>query len=188
MSRELWVVEKKTERTRWRTLPQWADKTKAEAEDMAKYLMARNRKYRIVGKKYRVVRYVPEPVIGAPACFLLEQCCQIVNDAFGNYGCYLVGSACERQDWRDVDVRFIMPDEEFYKLFPRARTVGAMWEFDPRWLLLTVSIAQWMSTTTGLPIDFQIQPQTFANEKHQGQRHAIGLRITPPGAEEIPNA
>lgn len=112
--------------------------------------------------------------VGAPAVFALEQACRDINDAFGGYGCYLVGSALERADWRDVDVRFIMKDEDFAVLFPNA---GQCWEQDPRWLLLTVSISERLSKITGLPIDFQIQPQTHANEKHKGIRSALGLRI-----------
>ena len=117
--------------------------------------------------------------VGAPAVFALEQCCQQINDAFGDFGCYLVGSAMERPDWRDVDVRFIMSDEEFSKMFPNCTAEG-QWESDPRWLLFTVSISGWLSKVTGLPVDFQIQPQTHANERHKGQRNAVGLRIAKP--------
>jgi hypothetical protein len=112
--------------------------------------------------------------VGAPSIFALEQACQQINDAFGGYGCYLVGSALERPDWRDIDVRYIMRDEDFAVLFPDA---GSEWEHDPRWLLLTVSIAGWLSRMTGLPIDFQLQPQTHANARHAGRRHALGLRM-----------
>ena len=100
--------------------------------------------------------------------------CQQVHEALGGFGCYLVGSALERPDWRDVDVRLIMKDEEFAELFPAA---GHAWEQDPRWLLLNVSIAERLSKLTGLPVDFQIQPQTHANERHSGKRHAIGFRV-----------
>ena len=112
--------------------------------------------------------------IGAPACFKLEQCCQMLTDAFGHYGVYQVGSSLEHPNWRDVDVRYILPDDEFTKLFPLA---GAHWEHDPRWLILNVAIAEWLRSQTGLPIDFQFQPQTHANERHKGQRNALGLRI-----------
>jgi len=112
--------------------------------------------------------------VGAPAIFALSQACQQLNDAFGGYGCYLVGSALERADWRDVDLRYIMSDEDFAVLFPNA---GQHWENDPRWLLLTVAISERLSKVTGLPIDFQIQPQTHANERHAKPRNAIGLRI-----------
>lgn len=119
--------------------------------------------------------------VGAPAIFALTQACQQINDAFGDYGCYLVGSALERPDYRDVDVRFIMDDKEFDVLFPDATEQG--WEFDPRWLLLTVSISAWLRTMTGLPVDFQIQRQSHANKQHKGARQPLGLRIAKRGDE-----
>lgn len=125
---------------------------------------------------------VPKPrrkgvYIGAPAVFALEQACQHLTKAFGDEGgCYVVGSSLERPDWRDVDVRYILPDTEFQALFPDACLKGVgEWEFDPRWLLLTVSISAWLSKQTGLPIDFQFQPQTHANSRHRGPRNAVGL-------------
>lgn len=117
--------------------------------------------------------------IGAPSCFALELACKQVHDAFAKdceFGeIYLVGSALQRADWRDVDLRFMMDDEAFKALFPRALLVNACWEFDPRWLLMTVTISEWMKKSTALPIDFQFQPMTFANERHKGPRSAIGL-------------
>ena len=122
--------------------------------------------------------------IGAPACFALELACQHLREAFGEYGIYLVGSALDRQDWRDVDVRYILPDYAFDKLFPDA---GKNWEQDPRWLVMTVAISAWLKAQTGLPIDFQFQPQTHANERHRGKRSALGIRISvaePTGKDE----
>src|SRR4051812_11848261 len=63
--------------------------------------------------------------VGAPAIFALEQACGDLCEAFGGFGCYLVGSALERADWRDVDVRCILADSDFAKLFPEA---GDHWE------------------------------------------------------------
>lgn len=134
----------------------------------------------------------PEPVkrkkgvyIGAPACFALEEAVRHVAEAFGAYeecfGIYLVGSALERADWRDVDLRFIMPDEKFAELFPDA---GDHWEHDARWLLLTVAISERLSKLTGLPIDFQFQPQTHANKCHKGPRSAVGMRIAKRKRED----
>jgi hypothetical protein len=116
--------------------------------------------------------------VGAPAIFALEMACREINAAFEGFGPYLVGSAIERPDWRDVDVRFIMPDDDFSKLFPDALTDGAGWEFDGRWLLLTVALSERLSKLTGLPVDFQFQPQTYANKRHHGPRHALGLVAT----------
>lgn len=123
--------------------------------------------------------------VGAPAIFALERECRTLTDAFGGFGCYLVGSSLQRPDWRDVDVRFILSDEEFEHLFPDAGLNG-LWEHDPRWLLLTVAISGHLSKATGLPIDFQFQPQTHANERHKGERHALGLKFAKPGPKEEP--
>lgn len=116
--------------------------------------------------------------IGAPACFALEEALRPVCEAFGAFdgagGCYVVGSALQRADWRDVDVRLILEDEAFAVLFPKA---GSYWEHDARWLTMTIAISERLSRLTGLPIDFQFQPQTHANERHRGSRNAIGLRF-----------
>lgn len=116
--------------------------------------------------------------VGAPAIFRLEQACQQLTAAYDHpehsYGLYMVGSALERPNWRDVDLRLIFSDAYFEEMFPGA---GQHWEHDPLWLLLTVSISAWLSQVSGLPIDFQFQPQTHANERHKGRRNAIGLRF-----------
>jgi hypothetical protein len=129
--------------------------------------------------------------IGAPACFALEEAIRPVCEAFGAYqgergfaGCYVVGSCLERADWRDVDVRFILDDEQFAALFPNA---GQYWEHDARWLVLTVAISERLSKLTGLPIDFQFQPQTHANERHKGHRNAIGIRISTEPPARVPD-
>lgn len=123
--------------------------------------------------------------IGAPACFLLEQACQHIDAAFGGvgFGCYQVGSSLERPDWRDVDIRLIMEDEAFCALFPEANVwadgEGGTWEQDPRWLLMTTAISAWLKQQTGLPVDFQFQPQKHANKRHGGKpRNAFGMRVS----------
>lgn len=119
--------------------------------------------------------------IGAPAVFALEQACKQLREAFpettddAHIGIYIVGSSLERPDWRDVDVRMMMDDASFAREFPGVNLQAGTWEFDPRWCLLVVSISQWMSKLTGLPIDFQFQPMTHANARHKGRRHAMGL-------------
>ena len=124
--------------------------------------------------------------IGAPACFALEEAIRPVCEAFGAYestgGCYVVGSSLERADWRDVDVRLMLDDAQFAALFPCA---GQHWENDTRWLVLTVAISERLTKLTGLPIDFQFQPQTLANARHKGRRNAIGVRI-PQEADRLP--
>lgn len=121
--------------------------------------------------------------VGTPAIFQLELACQPINDAFDGYGCYLVGSALQRPDWRDIDVRFIMSDDAFMQEFPGTfdPTKGmAHWEFDAKWILICTGIAEYLKRSSGLPVDFQIQPQSHANERHKGMRHALGLRFAKP--------
>lgn len=125
--------------------------------------------------------------VGAPACFALELACQHLHDAFcsdsGYSGLYLVGSALERPDWRDIDVRLMMPDDEFAALFPDA---GTHWEFDRRWLVMTTAISAWLSAQTGLSVDFQFQPAMHANELHKGPRNALGLIFSREPASPTP--
>lgn len=115
--------------------------------------------------------------IGVPAVFKLELACKHLNDAYGGFGCYVVGSALERPDWRDVDVVLILEDRAFLREFPGVQDCQTgTFEFDTKWLLHTVAISAWLKEQTGLPIDFKIQSQTFANERHPGTRHPHGLR------------
>jgi len=121
--------------------------------------------------------------IGAPACFALEMACKTVAEAFFEpasfVGMYVVGSCLHDPLFRDVDVRMIMSDEVFARTFPRAQLHNASWEFDPRWTLMTTAISKWLSDQTGLPVDFQFQPMTFANEHHKGPRHPVGMKYVP---------
>lgn len=128
--------------------------------------------------------------VGAPAAFKLELACQHLYRAFVDHrgdsfgGIYLVGSALERPDWRDVDVRLILDDASFCRLFPDAGPVSqSRWEFDARWCILTTTISAWLSEQTGLPVDFQFQPQSHANERHKGRRNALGLIFAKEGDE-----
>lgn len=125
----------------------------------------------------------PEPpkranYIGAPHFFELNNACRVLVDAFG-YHIYLVGSALDRRDYRDVDVRAILPDEEYARLFPGLSgnpSLNAMWS------LLCSSISLWLAQRTGLPIDFQIQQQTEANAANahrRGKRHPLGMFLEP---------
>lgn len=115
----------------------------------------------------------------APHYFNLNHACRLVNDSFGDFGCYLVGSSLERRDFRDVDVRFIMGDEAFDRLF-RAVDGKAGWT-NALWSLMCSSISEWLSKQSGLPVDFQIQRQTQANAEHAGMRSALGIVFDYPG-------
>ena len=83
---------------------------------------------------------------------------------------YLVGSCLDRPDFRDVDVRVILTDERFASLFTRPCPYH-----DPLRHLIQVAITEHYVRATGLRIDFQIQSMTWANQKHPGIRHPLGI-------------
>ena len=86
--------------------------------------------------------------------------------AFGQHP-YIVGSANERPDFRDVDIRLMLPDAEFDALFGERKKL---------WGLLCYSITAWLRAETGLPIDFQIQRTTEANARFGGKmRNPLGV-------------
>lgn len=118
--------------------------------------------------------------MGAPACFELEQACRTVAEAFWSpdqfCSMYVVGSVLKRPDWRDVDIRMMMSDEVFQAEFPDVDITSGAWEHDPKWLLLTTCISKFLSSASGLPVDFQFQPMTHANQHHRGVRNPIGFR------------
>lgn len=111
--------------------------------------------------------------VGAPAVFRLDVACHIINKALGGT-CYMVGSALQRPDFRDVDVRCIMVDENFDALFG---VLGESWEKSPLWMMLSISVSAWLREQTGLPVDFQVQRAAHANKKHAGDRHFLGLYV-----------
>ncbi len=117
----------------------------------------------------------------APHYFHLNQCCDFINRAFGKFGCYLVGSSLQHRDYRDVDVRFIMDDKAFDEMFKGSGETCA----NAYWSLLCLTISLWLRQQTGLPVDFQIQKQSHANEKHKGIRSALGIFHEYPG--ELPS-
>jgi len=110
--------------------------------------------------------------LGVPAAFNLNHEMVMVNEAFGHVG-YLVGSCIDNREYRDVDVRMLLPDAEYDRMFPG---ITKNQQMHPLWSLLCASISEWLSARTGLPIDFQIQRRADANEMYPyGKRQALGL-------------
>lgn len=98
--------------------------------------------------------------------FLLEEWACSITAAFGVHP-YLVGSVARAEAWRDVDVR-LMLDDDVYAQLTNWRTQQAA--------ALNVAMSLWGQRATGLPIDFQFQRTSEANEKHNGIRNPLGLR------------
>ena len=116
------------------------------------------------------------------AFYALDRACAVVNESIDGFGCFLVGSCLMRRDYRDVDVRFIMSDEEYNRIFhlPDGSLRVNFWSF------MCVTVGAWLSQQAGVSVDFQIQPQTQANSKHDGKRNALGVFVRYPG--EYPTA
>lgn len=109
-----------------------------------------------------------------PDYYHLNNACVIIRRAFPNgYGIYLVGSVLSTPNFRDVDLRLILPNEEFDKLFPQHDFEHRI--LDPLWSLMCSTITDQLRAQTRLPVDFQIQRASNANAEHGGKmRNAVG--------------
>lgn len=109
--------------------------------------------------------------VGMPASLLLDEFGALVRDAFGDVA-YQVGSSMQTTEWRDVDVRVILSDEDY-----AAQGYGDPEHphQNPKWAAMVRAFAALGREMTGLPIDFQIDQQTHANAKHDGIRNALGI-------------
>jgi hypothetical protein len=108
---------------------------------------------------------------GVPGAMHLEAFGRAIADAFGRCP-YQVGSSATSKTWRDVDVRLILADEKFHALFPGFKNAN---HIDAFWSLICAAISELGRVRTGLPIDFQIQSMTEANEKYPGMRIPLFL-------------
>jgi hypothetical protein len=96
-----------------------------------------------------------------------------IAEAFGGHT-YLVGSVQESREFRDVDVRTILDDEDF----------DARFKDELFWGIFCMGITTYLQNVTGLPLDYQVQRRTEANEKHSREnggtfRNPIGTRARP---------
>jgi len=118
--------------------------------------------------------------LGQPAGTKLNMFGRIIHDAFGEFA-YHVGSsltAKKGEPWRDVDVRLILDDDEFDRMFPGIDDPGRV-VLHYRHQALAVVWSEFGSNMTGLPIDFQIQQMTYANTNAEceGPRSPLGLMM-----------
>ncbi len=112
-----------------------------------------------------------------PGTLWLHEFGSQVWSAFGSPP-YLVGSTLRQMlgedvTPNDVDIRVILPDDQYESLGlgdPKNPHRNA------RWVALVLAFSALGEKMTGLPIDFQIQQQTNANLTTKGnQRSAIGI-------------
>lgn len=117
---------------------------------------------------------------GMPAGIWLSKFGQVLADAFGETP-YQVGSSLHSKDWRDVDVRLLLPDEVFAEMFGRPESP----EVNAKLAAYTLAFAALGQAMTGLPIDFQFQSVSHANSKYGGQWRSALIQMEPqfPDAE-----
>lgn len=116
---------------------------------------------------------------GMPAGIWLQKFGTVIRDYFGHVA-YHVGSSLDRKDWRDVDVRLIMPDDEFTALYGSNQSSTC----NRKLAAVTLAFAALGKEMTGLPIDFQIQTRTWANEHYPFKRSALIEIDNPPADDE----
>lgn len=119
--------------------------------------------------------------VGMPAGLYLDEFGSQVWAAFGHLP-YLVGSALEKKQWRDVDVRLILNDAE-YEQMGLGHPDDA--HRNEKWVSLTLAYSALGKSLTGLPIDFQIQQQTDANKRY-GDKTRSALGTTPQRMKRYP--
>jgi hypothetical protein len=109
--------------------------------------------------------------------FLLDNACWPIWRAFlhgeetGMSGLYLVGSTMSGEKSagaRDTDVRLMLADGAYERLKGAVGMTGIRF--------LGIAIGQYLASASGLPIDFQIQQSSAANEAHKGRRNPLGKR------------
>ncbi len=107
--------------------------------------------------------------VGMPQCLLLHQFGEHIHNAFGHMS-YHVGSSLTNKDgWRDVDVRLMLPDAEYEALgFGSVAGFPQNTHSNQKWVSTILAWSAFGKQLTGLPIDFQIQPLSWANANEGG--------------------
>lgn len=100
--------------------------------------------------------------VGMPQALLLQQFGELIRRAFDEIPYHVGSSLRKKSGWRDVDVRLILPDEKYEAMgFGNPRHPHR----NERWRAFVMAFSALGKEMTGLPIDFQIQQQTQANEE-----------------------
>lgn len=121
----------------------------------------------------------PASYLSPPDLHRLDWACHPIRRAFGQPP-YLVGSALTRPDFRDIDLRLILPDERLVELFGEDVAHGTPEQPTPSglWLLLNVTLSDYIAKAAHVPwtIDFQIQSRSEADEYSGQMRNPMGVR------------
>lgn len=119
--------------------------------------------------------------LSPPDLHRLDWACVPIRRAFGTPP-YLVGSALTRPDFRDIDLRLILDNDEIRGLFGLATRYGGTTEQpgpNLRWQLIEIALSDLVAKAANLPwpIDFQIQSATKARSGYDDlPRNPMGVR------------
>jgi hypothetical protein len=105
--------------------------------------------------------------------FLLDSACIPIRQAFDRPP-LLVGSALSRRRFRDVDVRLVLPDDEYDALSVE------------QWALFNIVTSTHLTTVSGLPVDFQVQQASAANKFDGERKLTLGVRTLLSFAGDAP--
>ena len=116
--------------------------------------------------------YMPSP----PALFKLRLFGDAVRRLIGATP-YLVGSVLHRLDHRDVDVRIMLDDATFERVFGG----DGLWVTNGSLTLANMALSAMAREMTGLEVDCQIQRKSDANAVYGGEtRQPLRLPGTEP--------
>lgn len=115
--------------------------------------------------------------LSPPDMHRLDWACRPIHAAFGSPP-YLVGSVLTRPDFRDIDLRLILPDGDVEKLCSIGTDMHDQHLGSAVRLLLNIAISDLIAGAANAPapIDFQIQSMTEANVPEHGMRNPMGIR------------
>ena len=99
---------------------------------------------------------------------LLNESCLMLNLAFSAGRTYLVGSALKHENFRDVDVRTLVPNKP---------TEGLA-------TLLKTTVSMWLSHRTGLHVDFKLQTEANVSQDYAYEWHYPLGRSIAAGVHE----
>lgn len=106
--------------------------------------------------------------VGMPAALYLDEFARLLRGFFQTE-VYLVGSALERKDWHDLDIRVILPDDRFVEF---GEPDKRFWNL--KWTALCLAFTALGEKMIGCKIDFQVEQQSYVEAHCKGARLSIG--------------
>lgn len=103
-----------------------------------------------------------------PAALHLDEFARLLRDFF-KAPVYLVGSALDRKDWHDLDIRVILSDEEFYPYGDPARRF-----WNAKWISVCLAFTALGEKMIGCKIDFQVEQESYVQANCTGAKLLIG--------------